>query len=203
MTDQELIDYYADLLIVQYNSKPKAYATIQALASLAICNQLPLAVQDAFSLEESEGVQLNVVGKYIGVSRTAIGPNGPISLDDDQYRKLIKMVLIKNKNESSLAAIQELFDAFLPDQVRIVDNQNMSLQYIIREDIGDTDFQYVLVNGGYLPVPMGVGLTVTFVPDFDITYFGFRDYDFPAAGLAPFNNYNFYVETYPWITYEV
>jgi hypothetical protein len=46
-TDQELIDYYADLLILQYKQKPKAYATIQTIVKNVIMNQLPVAVENA------------------------------------------------------------------------------------------------------------------------------------------------------------
>lgn len=62
MTTQELIDYYANLLILQYIGQPRAYATIQALVEPTIMDQLPITVQNAFDLETAVGAQLDTIG---------------------------------------------------------------------------------------------------------------------------------------------
>jgi hypothetical protein len=68
---QTLQDYYSNLLILQYHNKPKAVATIKALAGLAAYDGLPFAVRDAFDINTASGKQLDVLGKYIGFSRFA------------------------------------------------------------------------------------------------------------------------------------
>jgi uncharacterized protein DUF2612 len=90
----ELIDYYTNLLIIQYNSLPKASATIELFISEALANGITFDVQNAYNLIAStddnwdsggtwdsgedwdsgtEGIavgkQLDVIGKYVGVNR--------------------------------------------------------------------------------------------------------------------------------------
>ena len=64
-----LIDYYANLLIVQYHNKPKATKTIKMLAELLLANMLVLQIRDAFDWKTATGAQLDVIGKWVGVSR--------------------------------------------------------------------------------------------------------------------------------------
>jgi hypothetical protein len=62
-------DYYANLLIIQYNELPKAKATMQLLVESLLAEDIVLDVRDAFNLETATGVQLDILGKYIGVDR--------------------------------------------------------------------------------------------------------------------------------------
>ncbi len=201
MTDAELVKYYADLLIIQYVNKPNARAMVIAQATQVIMDQLPIAVQDAFSIEDAEGVQLDVLGKYVGASRNGYTLSGPISLDDDDFRSLIKLVIIKNNAGSSLATIQSLLSMNFPGQILVSDNQTMGLNYVLIESLGTADLLEILATGGYLPAPMGVQTSVTIVPEHTDPFFGFRTYGSPDLTVAPFNTYAFYQVTYPWLSY--
>ena len=70
----ELKKYYADLLVVQYQM-PKARAEIALYASIlfpineATGNLLIKDVTDGFDVNTAVGVQLDVVGLYVGLSR--------------------------------------------------------------------------------------------------------------------------------------
>lgn len=64
--------YYTDLILYQYQSKPKAVATIDLLIRQALCDLVPLDVRDAFDIDTAVGVQLDVLGKYIGFSRRVL-----------------------------------------------------------------------------------------------------------------------------------
>jgi hypothetical protein len=66
-----IIKSYVDLLIIQYNDKPKARATIEALTSEVVDNGVAFEVQDAFNIDTAIGNQLDIVGKYAGVDRSA------------------------------------------------------------------------------------------------------------------------------------
>jgi hypothetical protein len=202
MTTSQLTTYYANLLILQYLGKPKAFATIKALVTPLIMDQLPTEVQDAFSVPEAEGVQLDVIGKYVGAFRNANTLTGPVTLNDDDYRSLIKMVLIKNNSGSSLATIQSLLAANFPGQIFVSDNQTMGLNYVLLESLGTADLLEILTIGGYLPAPMGVSASVTIVPEHTDPFFGFRTYGAPDLTVSPFNNYAFYQVTYPWLSYQ-
>lgn len=66
---EELINYYANLLIVQYNGKPKAKATIALLVVLMYANLVFLQIQNAFNWKEAIGEPLDIIGKWVGVDR--------------------------------------------------------------------------------------------------------------------------------------
>ena len=65
----ETLDYYANLLIIQYRNQPKAKATIQAIVKAFIADNIILNIRDAFNIDTAVGVQLDTLGKYIGVNR--------------------------------------------------------------------------------------------------------------------------------------
>ncbi|MGB2578152.1 hypothetical protein AAIR98_000916 [Elusimicrobium simillimum] len=71
MTDtiENLLEYYANLLIIQYRNKPKAINTIKAFARQILADMLPIKIRDAYTVDTAEGKQLDVLGKYIGFSR--------------------------------------------------------------------------------------------------------------------------------------
>lgn len=65
----DTIEYYKDLLIIQYNDKEKARATVDLHVRTLLKDNLPCAIQDGYNIETAVGVQLDVLGKYIGVDR--------------------------------------------------------------------------------------------------------------------------------------
>ncbi len=121
------------------------------------------------------------------------------TLDDDDYTTLIKMVIIKNNSGSSLATIQSLLSSNFPGEIFISDNQDMGLNYLIKESLGTSDLLELLVTGGYLPRPMGVAVSVVIVPDIDFPFFGLYKSDDPSAPLSGFNFYEFYNTNSPWL----
>lgn len=70
---QAIIDAYVKLLIVQYNDKPRAQATIALLSKQLLANGIYWDVQEAYDIETAVGKQLDVLGKYIGVDRYFVG----------------------------------------------------------------------------------------------------------------------------------
>lgn len=201
MTTEELAKYYANLLILQYLQQPKAFAMIKAQVTPVIMDQLPVAVQNAFSVTDAVGVQLDVIGKYVGASRVGNTLSGPVTLSDSDFRQLIKLLIIKNNSGSSLATIQSLLAASFPGQIYVSDNQAMGLNYLLVETIGSSQLLQVIVEGGYLPVPMGVQTSVVIVPSHTNPFFGTRTYSAPDPSVSPFNNYSLYQLTYPWLSY--
>lgn len=70
---KRLIEYYTDLLIIQYNGKPRARATIRQLAEIMMMNGVFFDVLNGFNIETAVGKQLDVLGQYTGVSRFVSG----------------------------------------------------------------------------------------------------------------------------------
>jgi Protein of unknown function (DUF2612) len=67
LTVQEALNYYQSLLIIQYNSLPKASQTIQCLANCSVCDGLIFSLQTAFDLDTATGQQLAIIGRIVGV----------------------------------------------------------------------------------------------------------------------------------------
>lgn len=64
-----IVDYYVDLLIIQYNDRPKARATIELYINELLATGILFDVRDAFNLDTAIGVQLDIIGKYVDLDR--------------------------------------------------------------------------------------------------------------------------------------
>lgn len=202
MTTDELIDYYVELLIIQYVNLAKARATVRAFVKMMVMDQLPLLVQQAYDLDTAVGVQLDVLGKYAGVSRNAHTFTGPIVLTDPDYRLLIKMKIVQNNSGSDLSSIQDLLADFLPNVFQVFDYGNMHMSYYFNASYGSADLAEVFVRQNLLPKPMGVRLG-TLVYSANLTnIFGFRTFDRQPPGISGFNLFDDYHEDRPWLNFS-
>ncbi len=188
MTDQELINYYANLLILQYLGKPNAFATIQALVTMVIMNQLPLTVQSAFNMDGSAvGVQLDVLGKYAGVTRTGYDLQGlPVTLNDSDFFILIKLAIVTNSAESDLNTIQTILNFFFPNEIFVFDHKEMRMSYLIDSSIGTQNLIELFITEGLLPKPMGVQLAAPIYTT-PLVFFGMVS-SFDVKGYADQNS---------------
>lgn len=73
MTNNELLIYYANALILQYRTKEKAPEHIKALLKIVTILELLVDIENGFSIGDSEGVQQDTVAKYLGVDRIIHG----------------------------------------------------------------------------------------------------------------------------------
>lgn len=200
MTDDEIVSYYANLLIKQYASKPKALAHVAMLARMAIMNQLPTSVMNAYDIDTAVGVQLDVLGKYVGIARTGYNFSGYVSLSDESYRQILKIKIIQNNYGSSLADIQNFIFLFFNGQMRIFDYLDMRIGYFLDEDFGDIELAEFIIMQNLLPRPMGVQLSATiYGPTLD--FFSFRTYANETTGFG-FNSYEVYDEGWTFLDYN-
>ncbi len=202
MTTLELIEYYSNLLILQYRGLPRAVATIEATVSMVIMNQLPIDVQNAFAIGTAVGPQLDIIGKYVGVSRNGYGTDGPISLVDSDYTQLIKLAVLKNNSGSSLYDLQILINTYFSGLIKLFDNKDMSLSYYLSTDLGSSDLLSMIVYQDFLPSPMGVSKSVIIVEPNVNPYFKFRTYEAAATDGSPLNSYADYQLDRPWFSYQ-
>lgn len=68
-TKKQLVEYYKNLLIVQYHDKPKAKATIALLIEELLADMLIFKIRDNFNVDTDIGVQLDIDGDWVGVDR--------------------------------------------------------------------------------------------------------------------------------------
>lgn len=67
------IEYYKNTLLSQWVNQVRARGTIGALVDCAVCDLLINDVRDAFDINIAVGPQLDILGEYIGFSRTVYG----------------------------------------------------------------------------------------------------------------------------------
>lgn len=66
---ETLKKYYSNLLIIQYNGKPKAVATIKALVELLYINMILMQIRDAFDWKTALQAPLEIIGRWVGVDK--------------------------------------------------------------------------------------------------------------------------------------
>lgn len=189
-------------LIVPTNTLQTA-APVPILFSIsAQDNTLPIEVQNAYNVDTAEGVQLDVLAKYVGTTRFGYDFTGPVTLVDDDLRTLIRLSIFENNSGSSLYDIQRLISIFFPDSLRVFDHSNMHMDYFLDSDAGSRQLAEFFVKQGLLPRPMGVQIgALIYGPDIN-NFFGFRTYLVPEYNNSPFNTYADYESNTPWLSYS-
>lgn len=66
---ETLKNYYANLLIVQYNGLNKASNTIKMLVDLIYANLILMQIRDGFNWKTAIGAQLDIIGQWVGINR--------------------------------------------------------------------------------------------------------------------------------------
>lgn len=130
---KQLIEYYQDLLIVQYHDKPKAKAMIKAEMEETLANLLDIQVRDAFDVDTAVGVQLDIIGKWVGVDRIFKGQ----MFDNKPWFSLTRY------NEPT-TPLQGGFSRF--DNFDTLEGGFLTYDFIVstRNKINDTDFRLLI-----------------------------------------------------------
>lgn len=68
-----IVDYYASLLIIQYHNKPKAKAMVELFVREMLAAGIIFDVRDGYDVETAVGTQLDIIGKYVGIDRYYTG----------------------------------------------------------------------------------------------------------------------------------
>ncbi len=184
MTDTS--EYYSNLLILQYNGKPKAKATIEAVVKL-LPDELIQEVINGFDIETAVGKQLDIIGEYVGVDRYYIVDGEPSPLGDDDYRILIKLKAICNTSNLSHKALDDSLYDFFAKTIRMDSVGNMEMTYFVPKN--KTPIIQAAIQKEVLPRPMGV--RCLYIIEYDKKFFGFCTYkDTSAVYKTGFRDYN-------------
>ncbi len=172
------------------------------LAIASVDKILPLAVRDAFNINNTAvGKQLDILGKYAGISRNGYNFAGPVTLSDTDYRTLIQLKVIQNNAGSALSDIQSLLNIFFPGTIYVFDYKNMHMSYFVNTSGVSSTLAEFFVKQNLFPKPMGVTLIPTIFAANINAFFGFRTYYAPASNASPFNDYASYQTDWPWLSY--
>lgn len=163
--------YYSNLLIMQYHSKPKAKATIEACVSL-LPDDLLLEVLHGFDIEAAVGKQLDILGEYVGVDRYYLVDNQAELLSDEDYRILIKLKAISNTSTLSHKALEESLYDFFGNTIRMDSDGNMEMTYFVPKN--KTPIIQAAIQKEVLPKPMGV--RCNYIIEYDKKFYGYCTY---------------------------
>lgn len=180
---------YTNLLIYQYAKKPKAVATIDAImgeCDRVVENLTDLLNQ--WDIDQARGFSLDIIGRRVGVSRTLpafvskgyLGYLGSLqgkpwgegiwyregdatgdslSLNDEDYRFLIKAKIFKNFQDGTLDYVLNAMRLLLTDQANIQDNYDMTVDVLLPLASLNPLQTYMIQVLDILPRPMGVMYT--------------------------------------------
>lgn len=73
ITRDTILDYYANLLIIQYRNKKKARETIKEIVKIATGDFLIYNIYNYFDVDYAVGEQLDFIGKIVGAERNVSG----------------------------------------------------------------------------------------------------------------------------------
>lgn len=180
---------YTNLLIYQYAKKPKAVATIDAIVGecdRVIENLTDLLNQ--WDIDQARGFSLDIIGRRVGVSRTLpafvskgyLGYLGSlqgkpwgegiwyrqgdstgssISLNDNDYRFLIRAKIFKNFQDGTLDYVMNAMQQVLSAEVNIEDNYDMTATVYLPLTALNPLQSHMIQVMDILPRPMGVMYT--------------------------------------------
>ena len=135
---EQLHDYYKNLLIVQYHDKPKAQAHIEFLVDLVFANVLLLQIQDAFDWRTAVGVQLDIIGKWVGVARTY---NGSLFWGNTYLSYPKSNQLVPTDNTDSLQHGYSDYETFESDTGNILTYKDLGF---VEQELNDDDYRVVI-----------------------------------------------------------
>lgn len=177
---------YTSLATPQHADKPDFMSVVAAVVSPCVdLSGLTLDIPEYFDLDVAVGVQLDVVGEWVGLSRYITVPlnqpwfslgvsgrglgegiwKGPLTattgispLDDDTYRMLLRAKIAANSWDGLTESIPDVLNTFFSSRgvsVAVEDRQDMTLN-LIATGTRDIISLSVMV-GEYIPVkPLGV-----------------------------------------------
>ena len=72
---ESILDYYVNLLVIQYGNKDKFKSTVRTVVDQFVVENIPYEIRNAFNIDTAVGAQLDILGKYIGINRFYQGQN--------------------------------------------------------------------------------------------------------------------------------
>lgn len=129
---EELKNYYANLLIIQYHGKPKATANIKMFAELILASLIIFQIRDSFDWKTATGNQLDIIGKWLGIDRFYY----QVELGKKWFT-----LLDWNKEPNALQGGFSTYEDFDTLEGGIISNDNLQGQY---NSLSDDEFRLLI-----------------------------------------------------------
>lgn len=166
-TKKIVLDYYANLLILQYRNKPKAIAHIKELIKNATGDFLFYRLYEFFDVDTAVGAQLDIIGKIVGAQREVLGltidkkyfsyESAPNPHGFNKLGNIKKDVLFKNRRNSK-ESVYTLLD---PDYRSLIKFKIVSNH--AKATMGDIDDAIFEVFGNDATVINNKNMTITYM----------------------------------------
>lgn len=187
-------DDYHSLITSEHRSRPKFAATVAVTTQAAAeATNFALDLPAKFDLDLAEGVQLDVIGAWVGCNRVVEVPldiwfsfdipgkgfdegvwRGPFDpgtglakLDDVHFRRLIRAVILANHWDGSLSTYHAIFEAGIPggNTVHVKDNLNMTIEIHVGGPVLSPLQEALLTSGRLSEIrPAGVAISAFSLP---------------------------------------
>jgi hypothetical protein len=169
MNFDEIIQSYVNLLIIQYNNKPKARAMINLIVSLVYGqgnflsdNWIYNVILQSIDYRTAIGDQLTRIAKEENINRYIDG----VYISDDDLRLLLDFRIIANNINCTLYNIDTLLYQFFGTDIFIQWNQNMTAFIYANYP---NDLLELAIQQNLLPLPTNIQVTL-FINTFDIVF---------------------------------
>lgn len=131
----QLSDYQA-LIPAPNSSQPKFMSWVSTNLQPYVDAQACLdTFATAFDIDTAVGVQLDMIGQILNVSRTVnFQPDGPVSpvLGDDNYRLVLKARILRNQWKGTKQEIYDFWQKHFPNSPALIqDNQDMTMTVLV------------------------------------------------------------------------
>lgn len=187
------VSTYTGRITAEHADKPKYMAMVAAVTQCFVNQQNFLgAMPAAFDLDQAIGDQLDIVGEWVGLTRSIKVPianvyfswdtvnvgwdtgvwkrpsdpdAGITELDDNSYRLLLRAKIGANHWNGSLAdSVPILQGIFAPEGLSPVLTDNQDMTMTIKLSGGQLSaLSRALIDGGYVPIrPAGVGVSYVY-----------------------------------------
>lgn len=194
---------YLDLITSEHNQRPKFMAMVQAvMQAYADIIAVMMTIPALFDLDDAVGVQLDVIGEWVGVTRNvkvpitgvffswdvvglgwaegswadSSSPSELVVLPDAAYRTLLRARIAANHWDGTIPGVYEVWDTMFAGTgfgILIQDEGHMHMIMALTGPVPDA-VTLALFEGGYLNLkPAGVRISKYYTPAIPSTpYFG-------------------------------
>lgn len=176
--------YVSLALQLQYSASQKLMRFGRILQDeVDATDDLQTLFDEAFSLDNAEGVFLDWWGERIGVSRTIEINGKAVTLDDITYKTILKWRQVANISRSDAKTLNDLFSQLLNIPIAVTDKGTMALEIAVDNEI-DSSSLVVLRFFSIVLKPAGVGINLTI--DY-ASMFGFNGQQLSTFNFGVFN----------------
>ena len=146
-------------------------------------DDLQTLFDEAFSLDNAEGVFLDWWGERIGVSRAIEIDGKAVTLDDITYKTLLKWRQVANTSRSDAKTLNTLFSQLLNIPIAVTDKGTMALEIAIDNEIDSSSLTVLrFFSIALKPAGVGINLTIDYA-----SMFGFNGQKLSTFNFGVFN----------------